>query len=200
MGIQTVVEAARAYINGRSGYEGTVVDYGRRKVTEQVNQGAGRANRVIFAPARQGGAYDKLFAREPGQPLGGGANASGHGRPTTTLLLPYEVHCWAYDASAPNDELAQDNAALKLANIAVIALRTGAQGGHGAMKLGTAQFTQAPVERKFGSEFVFIYELPVRVEDVTNPSVTPTQFDVTAKVPFPDDTEHDESFVVPPPP
>lgn len=198
MGIQTVVENARAYINGRAGYEQTVVDYGRRKVTEQVNQGGGRANRVIFAPAKSPGAYDKMFARQPGQPVGGGVDASGHGRPVTTLLLPYEVHCWAFDASAPNDELAQDNAALKLANVVAVALRTGMQGGHGAMQLDTGQFTQTPVERKFGSEFVFIYTLEVRVEDVTNPSVTPQAFDVTAKVPFPDDTEHDESFVVPP--
>lgn len=199
MGIQTIVADVRTYVNGRAGYEQTVVDYGRRKVTEQVKQGGGQANRVIFAPAPQGGQYDKMFARSPGQPFGGGADASGPGRPTTTLQFPYEVHCWAYDATGPSDELAQDNAAMKLANVVVVALRSGPKGGHGAMTLGTGKFTQVPVELKFGSEFVFIYVLEVRVEDVTDPSVVPEKFAVAAKMPFPDDTTHEEDFQVPPP-
>jgi hypothetical protein len=192
------VSDLRAYVRGRAGYEGTEVVYGRRELTKQTNQGSGRANRVVICPPLAGrpGAYE-IGPRKPGQPSGAGVDGSGQGRPGFTLNMPFEVHCWAYVASAPNDELVQDIAAIALHNVVAIGLRTGEVAGFGAGQPRAGGFTTAPVERKFGSEFTFDWLVPIRVEDVTNPAVVPTEFDVEASLGIDDDNLEVEDVIVP---
>lgn len=73
--------------------------FGHREVIKQTNQGPGRANRVVFDP------FDSPSEdgppRDPGQPE----------RPLATLEEGFNIYCWARDASAPRDELAQWRAA-----------------------------------------------------------------------------------------
>jgi hypothetical protein len=182
-------------------FAGTVVEYGRKAITRQNNQGTGQANRVVLCPPQgRPGTYDRVFARNPGQPSGGGIHATGVGRPTGTIEYPYEVHCWAFDGSAPNDELAQDDAALTLANHVAIAIRQGATGGVGSFVLAHGGFTTVPVELRFGSEWTFDYVVQISIKDMTHPAAFTSTTIAIKEIKLPNTVMDEIDATIPTPP
>lgn len=127
----------------------TVVAFGDREVTKQINQGTGRANRVVFAPGDDGGN------------LGGYGPPAKIGRNPRHLWewqLTARVYVWAYDGAAPNDELAQWCAAVELHDRVIEAIHS-CPGMPGFYRLSAPRRVGAPIERKFGYELVFLLEL-----------------------------------------
>lgn len=197
MGIATLVEHVATYLHAIEAYEGTAVEYGRRRLAYQVNQGTGRANRVLFCPSESPGTFAP--ARRPGQAQGGLAVP---GRPLATIDLPYEVHCWGYDESAPTSDAAQDQAALLLASAVVAGIYNSPHGGGGSFEvLQVPRFTPRPVELKFGAEFVFEYVLRVSVTDQPFAATRTAKAAIALRLEQADETLiHEETFQVPPEP
>ena len=212
MGIETIKNAVETFLHEGYGvwnssteefdypFAGTVVDYGRRALTKQINQGDGCANRVVFCPpATRAGVFGP--PRSPGQPPGASERGVGAGRPIATMRFPYEVHCWAYDPTAKDNELAQHNAALALARAVLAAIRSSAQGGVGAHALANGGFTTPPVELLFGAEFVFDYVGEIRFEDLPMGTTTSASVQPVVQLLNPVDGETlDQPITVPTPP
>lgn len=152
MGLLKLVHDVRA----RFKLEGTPAEVllGAREVTKQVNQGAGRAARVVFVPI--GGRY--AAPRNPGR----------NPRPLATWLATAEVHVWGYDGTKTNDEEAQIEAAWTLHDAVVRAIYLAA---HGTFTLDQPKWNNAVVERTFGKEMIFTLSIECPVMDTPYPEV-----------------------------
>ncbi|WP_437606258.1 hypothetical protein WMF20_35400 [Sorangium sp. So ce834] len=121
------------------------VRFGRREPAKQINQGVGRANRVVFSPGDDGGGLGGYEA-----PVKPGRNP----RPIWDWLLVARVYVWAYDGSAPNDEALQWDAVTELHDLVLEAIHSYTAGFYQPSSprvLGTT-------ERRFGEEIVFLLE------------------------------------------
>ncbi|AUX25151.1 uncharacterized protein SOCEGT47_056950 [Sorangium cellulosum] len=121
------------------------VVFGNREVAKQINQGAGRANRVVFAPGDDGGALGGY-----GPPAKPGRNP----RPLWDWLLVARVYVWTFDASAPQDEAVQWDAVVELHDRVVEAIHSFTAGFYRL----SAPRRLGPVEKRFGEELVFLLE------------------------------------------
>lgn len=142
--------------------QGTMsVTWGARESGKQVNQGLGRANRVIFKPgkAKKIGKYEP--ARRPG------------GNPRTLFRLRElaEIRIWAADTTAPNDELAQYKAVMALHGQVVRALY---HAGHGTFTLEDPEWVTKDIERPFGMEMTVTLSIDHPLYDATNDEVYAT--------------------------
>lgn len=126
--------------------------FGKREPTKQVNQGPGRANRVVFVPGIDGsvGKYDA--AREPGR----------NPRPIMSLMETAQIYIWAYDPSGPNDEEKQYEAVRLLHDWVVLALY---RAGRGWISLSNPKWVDDKVERRFGAEMVVTVEVRSPIPD-----------------------------------
>lgn len=120
------------------------VVFGVRELTQQINQGAGGANRVVFAPDPNGDAGSVMDPRLRASPGGPGSP-----RPIVTWEKLFIVSVWAVDTSNKDDELLQFVAVENLFESTVQAVRAFA---HADITWGSPKWTTTPVELAFGRE------------------------------------------------
>ena len=145
MSLVQLVQHTKAKLSA-AGVTAEVV-FGEREVAKQINQGAGRANRVVFAPGDDGGnlgAYDA--------PVKPGRNP----RSLWDWMLLFRVYVWAYDGTKPEDELAQWAAVVELHDVVVEALHPFVAAFY---KPKDAKNLSKPVERRFGQQIVLVAEM-----------------------------------------
>lgn len=127
--------------NGQS----TTVAYGEKARARQDNQGAGRANRVVFQLGREDGTIGQIEgAHQRGmRENSGNARSIGNGRAIFTVWV------WARNSDSTNNELLQDDAAFSLQEKTMQALKAIVPGMHRWGKWDRTTRT----ERSFGTEF-----------------------------------------------
>ena len=125
---------------------GTSVVFGKREPPKVLNQGAGRANRVVIDPCQGQSAGALAPARFPG----------GNPKCVGTFLASPTLFLWAADMTKPNDELAQYEAVTALLERVVAAVQRVAGG---AYELGQVQNATSKTERVFGVEWAVSLEL-----------------------------------------
>jgi hypothetical protein len=123
------------------------VAFGEREVAKQINQGPGRANRVVFAPGDDSG---NLGSYEG--PVKPGRNP----RSLWDWMLLFRVYVWAYDSSKPEDELVQWAAVVELHDVVMEAIHPFVAAFY---KPKDAKNLAKPMERRFGKEIVLLVEL-----------------------------------------
>lgn len=146
--------------------EGTAVVFGKREPAKNINQGSGRANRVIFEPVsgQQVGTFDA--PRFPG----------GNPKAVSTFLTAATVYLWAVDSTHINDELAQYEAITALQERVVRALYHACDG---AFLLGPIKDVASKTERVFGNEWAFTFTVREGIFDVAETSVSDVLDDAT---------------------
>jgi len=158
------------------------VVFGWREVAKQINQGTGRANRVVFEPG------DSLALGDIG-----GANQPGRNpRPIATLSELSTVYVWAVDATAPNDELKQYTAARLLFDAVVRAIHNCAA-GHATLgarigyRITKPRWVRDNPERTFGAEIAFTLAVDSMIPDEpwTEPTVGTIDGSIGVKDVFP---------------
>lgn len=155
MGLLQLVRDVRE-VFAEEGVTANVV-LGEREAPKQINQGPGRANRVVFAPGDvNGNAGEYTAARNPGR----------NPRPVRTWVASSRVFVWAFDASAPQDEEHQYEAVWTLHDWTVLAIHRKA---HGTYQLAAPRWLNKPVERVLGKELVFMLQLEVPILDTPYP-------------------------------
>lgn len=130
------------------------VEVGWKRRTQQINQGSGGANRVVFTPsADDAGAGGALTPpRFPGQRnvRDGSSAVVANIRALLTWERKALVSVWAVDKSALTSEAAQIEAVEELFEWVVRAVHS-APGAFGSVAWGDASWT-VPAERSFGLE------------------------------------------------
>lgn len=155
-----------------------VVARGWKARAEQVNQGPGRANRVVFMGSKPDGAAGRFVKpRQPGICEVGADPTTDPPTPASYLWRPLcdwqrllQVSIWAYDGANRNDEGAQDDALYQLVTQTMRAVNSVAFGN---ADFGASQIT-VPAERGFGLEMLieltFQHAMPDLPQDLTQPS------------------------------
>lgn len=163
------------------------VSLGWEKRTQQVNQGEGQANRVVFSPADQHGKAGKIVLPEqPGERdvLDDLGNVVGRVRALRTWQRIVSVFVWACDAQDPTNEAKQIEATDTLLNQTITAVHRSAllyPGGVPTRGIGLAnvdwgdiESTITPVDRSFGRELIaqMTYRHPIfdEIQDVAFPA------------------------------
>lgn len=119
--------------------------FGRKPRAQQMNQGVGQANRVIFQPGDDGGKFGKLAGtHQPGL-----RSDQGNARSLVNFQCLLTVSVWAVDTTNLNDEGAHMCAAEDLFEHVVRAM---ADLRHGQHVWGAMTITPPPSERVFGVE------------------------------------------------
>ncbi len=144
-GLVALVSSVRSYFEARNIV--TNVSLGWKEPAKQLNQGSGRANRVVFIPSDPSGKGGALGAAH--QP---GARSFG-GDTTVRALCTWErnlvVSVWAIDADAPNDEEAQIEAVETLFELTIRAVHDFAKVN---AQWGDTSWVASTSERQFGRE------------------------------------------------
>jgi len=186
------------------------VVFGPREPAKQINQGTGRANRVVFSPGDptgKAGSYEgaKVTRRGP----------TFSGRKASKALLTFReratVYCWAVDATTKdtlNDESKQYDAARLLHDDVIRAIYRSPNVGHGSFTVSAPQWLRDKKERVYGAEIMFQLEFEAMIPDephtlptaIVNPTVAtgPTQI-TTDTTTNPVVYENDGSDTTPPP-
>lgn len=165
---------AQATVPENTELQGVVVAFGKRELAKQGNQAPARGRRIVFVPGDSAGkagtfAGASTKARTPGLP----------GRVIETLHELVTIHVWGYDGTAPNDELAQYQAAKALETWLVRALRAS---NIGLYSLGDPEWVANNIERNFGAVLVIELALQSTIhasERVSNPVPPATPPDVS---------------------
>lgn len=147
-GLVALVTNVQSYFTSRSVTAN--VSLGWKQPTKQINQGTGRANRVVFIPSDTSGRGGKLVGTQ--QP---GPRAFGSPTQDTSVRALYDwerellVSVWAVDTSNPHDEAKQIEAVEDLFEWTVRAVHYAA---HNNARWGAVNWTTEPVEHSFGRE------------------------------------------------
>lgn len=157
------------------------VIFGRREPTKQINQGTGRANRVVFVPGVAGKLGSYSAARNPNR----------NPRPLATLLENFTVYCWGYDGANPRDELLQYKAVHLVHDQVIRAIYLSSRSGHGTVEWTDPQVVNdEKVELRFGMEWQFTLTVQSMIPDTswpeTDPLHDPMQGVIANKMIFPD--------------
>jgi hypothetical protein len=173
-GFLAAVNTVKAYFES-NGVTASV-DVGWKKRTQQINQGPGGANRVVFTPSASddGDAGELLPVRFPGDR---NIRTAPNTTPVATVksLLDWKraalVSVWGVDQS-DKSEAAQIEATEALFEWVVRAVHA-APGAFGAVEWGAAQWT-VPAERSFGLElragFTFSHPIFDKPRDLAFPT------------------------------
>ena len=157
-----LVDGVAAYLSEKG--VTAVVDRGWKARAKQINQGPGRANRVVFMGSKPDGSAGLILnPRQVGSRHAGGDYSV---RPLSDWSRAVYVSIWAYDGDHPNDEGAQDDAVYQL----FAWVQRGVQSvAFGNAVWGATKFT-IPTERAFGLELLvdltfqhMIPDLPVDI-------------------------------------
>jgi hypothetical protein len=145
------------------------VDYGDRAIGRQLN--AGEEGRVVLVLV--GGTY-----KGPGK--SGSKSRTAAMRNAYTLVAEVEVHIWAWDDSAPEDDKAQERAWFRLHEYTLAALRSDEQGRFAPLRLTPIR---KPVELRHGiaRTMLISIEVPVHYPPDDEPKLEATA-EVTMKV------------------
>ena len=184
--LSLLVADVKALFTAEGGPTANVV-FGKREPAKQINQGPGRANRVVFTPGDPkgtAGSYEGAKIHRRG---------FGSGRKASKSLLTFRekatVYCWAVDATskeALNDEAKQYDAARLLHDYVVRAIYRSPNVGHGTFKLSGPQWFQDKKERVYGAEIMFTLEFEAMVPDeaptIATDIVNPTTATGPAKI------------------
>lgn len=135
-----------------------VVARGPKARFENINQGPGRANRVVFLGSNASGAAGKFVKpRQPGICSVGGDPTTDpptppdyQWRPLCDWQRTFQVSIWAYDGTNRNDEGAQDDALYQLVSWTMRAVNSVAFGN---ADFGASNIT-VPETRGFGLEML----------------------------------------------
>ncbi len=160
-----------------------VVERGWKARAKQINQGPGRANRVIFMPSKADGSSGSYVnPRQVGIREIGADRSTDPPTPALYTVRPLAdrirllvVSVWAYDGDHPNDEGAQDDA--------VEALITWVHRAVQSVAFGNAVFgavrDTVPAERAFGLErlidLTFQHMIPDLPIELTRPDPVVTK-------------------------
>jgi hypothetical protein len=128
------------------------VSLGWKEASKQVNQGAGRANRVVFIPSDRsgrGGALKLDRNLQPGQRHFGSPVKDASAKALYTWERLLTVSVWAVDSTAPNDEGKQIEAVEDLFEWTIRAVHDFA---HASAQWGEVAWLATPIERQFGRE------------------------------------------------
>lgn len=157
--LSSVFEAAREILLVEDGGTMSVV-FGWREPAKQINQGLGTANRVIFVPGNELriGAYGA--AKYPGR----------NPRPMGSLVEQFTVYVWAYDSTAPNDELVQYRAWRLLHDAVVRAVFLAGKRVGSQILLTDGQYIRPPNERIYGVEAKLIFTADTMIPDAPFPT------------------------------
>ena len=139
-----------------------VVDRGWKARAKQINQGAGRANRVVFMGSKPDGSAGTIVGpRQVGHDAGD-PDPDYAIRALSDWNRTIQVSIWAYDGSAPNDEGAQDDALWQLFTWVQRAVQSVAfsNASWGAVKI------TVPLERAFGLELVADLSFQTMIPDI----------------------------------
>lgn len=132
------------------------VVFGKRAIAQHLNQGPGRANRVVFVPGEGSG----NLGAYGGATKGSASIASSPGRNPIALwdwTISGRVFVWAFDGEAPEDELAQWRAMVELHDAVVTAIHSYEPGFYRLR--APVDVSPALVERRFGMEMSFVVDL-----------------------------------------
>lgn len=155
-----------------------VVARGWKERAKQINQGSGRANRVVFMPSKPDGSAGKIVKpRQVGDHQYGAVPTAnppippaGTWRPLSDWERIVYVSIWAYDGTQATDEGAQDDAVYQLFRWTQIAVQNSVGGN---ADFGTTNYT-VPLERSFGLELLvdltFQFPIPDVPEEYTRPN------------------------------
>jgi len=152
--------------------EGTAVVFGKRESAKQINQGVGRANRVVVEP--RNGSTVGSFA-PPRFPTGNPKTVASF-LPSATLFI------WAVDLAKPNDELAQYEAITALQRRVVAAVFRAA---HGSFSLGQATDVAKSTERVLGTEWAIVLTLNEQIYDLPTPVAAVSDSETTYELDAP---------------
>lgn len=152
--------------------EGTAVFFGKRESAKQINQGTGRANRVVVDP--RDGSTAGAFA--PPRFSTGNPKTVASFLPSATLFL------WAADLTKPNDELAQYEAVTALQRRVVAAVFRAA---HGSFSLGKATDVAKTTERVLGYEWSIVLNLNEQIYDLPTPVAAVSDSETTYELDAP---------------
>jgi hypothetical protein len=150
-GLLALAKSVRAYFAAND--VTATASLGWKQPTEQINQGPGRANRVVFIPSDPTGRGGKLApTQQPGQR---NFSSAPDARADTSVRSLYTwerfviVSVWAVDATAPADEEKQIEAVEDLFEQTIRAVHAFA---HNDARWGDVAWTTSPVEHVFGRE------------------------------------------------
>lgn len=152
MSLTHTIEYVTAYFQ-RHGID-TPIWFGDREHTKQINQGPGRANRVVFAAGDDAGNLGTYGPAEQFPP--------SHKRlpkpPRTlwTLKLNVRIYIWAYDGDAPRDELRQFVACSELHDWTIDAIHHIHSGFY---KMIQTKRVGNVIEQKFGYEMMSLVSI-----------------------------------------
>ena len=147
-GLTALVDSVRTYFEARNVTAN--VSIGWKEASKQVNQGAGRANRVVFIPSDPSGRGGKLVgAHQPGMRTFGSPTKDASVRALYTWERQLVVSVWAVATDAPNDEERQVEAVENLFEWTIRAVHAFAFVN---AQWGDVNWLAAPIERQFGRE------------------------------------------------
>jgi len=165
LGLLVLFEDVQARLAAES--PGVAVRFGWREAPQQINQGTGRANRVVFEPS--GGSYSTP-KRLPQNP-----------RSLRTLEESTTVYCWGVDTTELHSDLAQYRAARLLHDSVVRAVELSARSLDSAnipVTYSNFAWIEPDRERKFGAECRFEISVGCAIPD----SVFESQDDAQAEM------------------
>lgn len=145
-----MVTSVQAFFDARD--VGANVSLGWKEASKQVNQGAGRANRVVFIPSDRsgrGGALKLDQNLQPGRRRFGTAPNDVSTKALYTWERLLTVSVWAVDSTAPNDESKQIEAVEDLFEWTIRAVHDFAKA---SAQWGEVSWLASPIERQFGRE------------------------------------------------
>lgn len=150
-GVVALVGGVQSYFAARS--VTAAVSLGWKQPTAQVNQGTGRANRVVFIPSDSSGRGGRLSqdGLQPGARYFGppASPADTTVRALWTWERSLVVSVWAVDTTDPHNEAKQIEAVEDLFEWTVRAVHYFA---HNNARWGDVAWTTSPVEHSFGRE------------------------------------------------
>ena len=152
--------------------------FGWREPTKAINAGPGGANRVVFVPGDPSGAAGKIGpARNPGRSP----------RPIATKMELFTVYIWAYDVSAPENELKQYEANMFLYSQVSRAIYKAARGTFAEV---SDSWIIGKTERRYGAERVLVYTLELEIPDTPWPTApVPVTIGTTNRIALPSGDE-----------
>lgn len=145
-GLVALVASVRTYFTSNA--VTATARLGWKQPTQQINQGPGGANRVIFIPSDPSGRGGSLDggARQPGPRVFGGDTTA---RSLVSWKRLVTVSVWAVDTSDPHDEEKQIEAVEDLFEWTIRAVHAYA---HADARWGEVVWTVSPIEHVFGRE------------------------------------------------
>jgi hypothetical protein len=142
--VQFIDDVVREYFE-LNGIEAAVIG-GRRETQRNINQGADRANRVVFSWGNEGGSLGRIA---PTKWPGHRGAMSAESRSLANVEFLYVVSVWARDRNAPEDDKAQFCATVRLLEHVARAVHQEAVGQY---SWGAFRLVRGPSERLFGCE------------------------------------------------